>query len=343
MLKKICSLSVLSLIAISSFLCAEYDIDDIGTLQTHSSQPIAINNQGQILGWYNIDGSATGKHFFVREKKGSFHELPLRENGVGWEINWRYLTNNGKAYGTFDGNANFSVLYAWDQKNGVVKLGNLPGKDIVKINDAGQVLIRSIKETEDGRTVIHPIIWKDGIITRLKGLEGDLGIEAEESYGYDMNNRGEVIGQSVAYLVYKNELYKEKHATKWVNGKAIDIHNKVTKRPESIATAINDLGEILIEGMMIHEDGKLVNIGRGIHVKTTDTKYLYYHSGVFDKFGKELISPGTIVGRISHDLNSIWMGCGEIICVNDIGEAIATGKTIYGEQHIMFLRPVSSK
>ena len=39
--------------------------------------------QLQILGWYNIDGSANGKHIFVRDRDGTFHELPLRENGVG--------------------------------------------------------------------------------------------------------------------------------------------------------------------------------------------------------------------------------------------------------------------
>lgn len=65
----------------------EYDIQDIGTLQTHSSQAIAINSQGQILGWYNIDGTPAGKRFFVRDPNGSYHGLPSKENGVGWDIN----------------------------------------------------------------------------------------------------------------------------------------------------------------------------------------------------------------------------------------------------------------
>ncbi|MBA3721240.1 MAG: hypothetical protein H0W88_02425 [Parachlamydiaceae bacterium] len=146
MLKKICYLMTFLFIAISNFLTAEtkYEIQDIGTLQTHSSQAIAINNQGQILGWYNIDGSKEGKHYFVKDRDGIFNELPNKDNGADWEIDWRYLTDDGTAYGVFDGNPNFAVLYKSDQHNGIVKLGNLPGKKISAINNAGQVLIESI-------------------------------------------------------------------------------------------------------------------------------------------------------------------------------------------------------
>lgn len=100
MFKKICSF-IFSFIAISSFLAAEidYDIQDIGTLQTHSSHAIAINNKGQILGWYNIDGSAQEKHFFVRDKDGEFHEIPSKTLDAGLAIDWQYLTDAEKAYG----------------------------------------------------------------------------------------------------------------------------------------------------------------------------------------------------------------------------------------------------
>lgn len=98
--------------------------------------------------------------------------LPSKENGVGVEINWRYLKDDGKARGTFDGNANYSVLYVWDQKNGVIKLGNLPAKEISAINNAGQVLIASIVENENGKTILRPVIWHNGKITKLNGLDG---------------------------------------------------------------------------------------------------------------------------------------------------------------------------
>ncbi len=241
-------LSIL-IISMSSFLSADvkYEIHEIGTTQTHSSEAIAFNNKGQILGWYNVDGSKNGQHYFVKNKDGNFYELPKKENGTGSDINWKFLTDDGKAYGTFDGNTSYAVLYVWDQKNGVVKLGNLPGKEISGINTKGQVLIKSIKENEGGKTITRPVIWNNGKVTKLKGLDGDLGIPSEESYGFNMNNKGEVVGQSRVTVVYKNNEYKHYlHSTLWKDENNVDLHNSVPKSIESNAIAINDAGDIIV-------------------------------------------------------------------------------------------------
>lgn len=358
MFKKLCVSLFLSLLIMSGFLAAEieYDIKDIGTLQTRESHAIAINNQGQILGWYNIDGSNNGKHFFVRDRDESFHEITedfsiiyenIPQDLLNVRIDWRFLTDEGVAYGTFTlPNAN-PVLFMWNQYNGIVKLGNLPGKEIITINNAGQVLIKSIVENENGKSIRRPVIWQNGKITKLHGLEGGLGIESEESFGFDMNNNGDVVGQSVVYLIYKNNFYKEVHATLWKNGQVIDLHNKVTKRSETSATAINDLGDVIIEGFLLHEDGSLVNIGLGSDVKTTDTNYLYTSGNrerdeVCDRFAKTITTLGAISYRIHNDVDSLWMKCVNIVNVNDNGEIVVQGKTIYGEEHIMFLSPAKS-
>ena len=180
------------------FANVEYDIQDIGILQTHSSQAIAINNQGQILGWYNLDGSKEGKQFFVRNRDGSFYEIQAQRN---IPIEWKYLTNNGNVYGIFSrrtnapiSEANVSVLYMWDLHSGVVKLGDLPGvnqpgREIVTINDSGQVLISLLGWiSKEGKLYKSPAIWHNGEITHLHGLVGDLGIEAEESSGRSDEN-----------------------------------------------------------------------------------------------------------------------------------------------------------
>lgn len=340
MLRKIFTASVFSLTAIAGILAAEeYDIQDIGTLQTHSSEPIAINNQGQILGWYNLDGTTEGKHFFVRERDGSFHEVTRREYENGCEIKWRYLTSDGKAYGTIDGN-NFATLYVWDQKNGILKLGNLPGKDISAINDAGQVLIHSVQEIREGRSVIYPVIWKDGSITRLKGLEGDVGIESDESYGLDMNNQGDVVGKSVAYQIYKNQLYKQTRAVKWIDGEPIDLHEMLPKSSSSVASTINDLGDIVINGYLIRVDGERVDHYMYSASKATSTNYFFnrdYYSYV-DRFGKH----NQYGSRQFSDKNCIWRGLSEgTAAMNDSGEAVAVGITVYGERHILLFTPVT--
>ncbi len=332
MLKKLFSLLTFSFLFASGYLSAEieYDIHDIDTLQTHSSEAIALNNEGQILGWYNIDGSKDGKHFFVRDRNGDFHEISNRENENEVEINWRYLTDNGNTYGTYDGNTNFSVLYMWDQKNGVIKLGNLPGKEISAINNSGQVLIKSVKETENGITITRPVIWHNGQITKLKGLEGDLGIESLESYGFDMNNKGEVVGQSLTSLVYKNNVYYQIHAVKWVGDQAIDLHNTVPKQEKTSAVAINDAGNILIN---YNHDTKLNNSNYTIHggVRRCTFKDEVLMSNIV------LLSTTTVNQKLQKDYESPWFPGVKFISINNNGEIIAKGKTIYGESHAMLL------
>jgi hypothetical protein len=202
-------------------------------------------------------------------------------------------------------------------------------------------LIGSVVTTNnEGKQRRNPVIWENGKITKLRGLEGDLGIESEESYGYDMNNNGDVVGQSVVYLSYKNDLYKQVHATMWIDGQPIDLHNKMTKNLETIATAITDHREVLIEGMILYRDGSLLNVGYGAYCSKMTSKYICYRNyGVFDVLDRCMVHTGNISYQISNKINSIWMQCIEICSINDKGEVIAQGKTIYGEKHAMLLTP----
>lgn len=351
---KLFSGSIIAVMCLSSTLFAlEYEIQDIGTLQTHSSQAIAINNEGQILGWYNLDGTPEGKHFFVRDQDGSFHEIPkessmvyenIPQNMYHIKIDWKYLTGAGVAYGTFSiPNAN-PVLYMWDQNSGIVKLGQLPGAEISAINDVGQVLIKSIQGADSSGKLIHyPIIWQNGKITKLRGLEGDLGTESNESYGFDMNNNGDVVGRSFIELVYKNNIYKESHAVLWTKGQAIDLHRTVAKSDNTIATKINDLGDIVFNcGHLVRNDGKIIGLG---HVpKVTDSKYFICGDDCFTtRFGERIYCIAIVNNKLYNDYTSIWMTCNQIMDMNDNGEVIVKAKTVYGEDHAMLLIPVQSK
>lgn len=360
-------LTICSILAVSSLLTAvEYEINDIGMLQTKASEAIAINNKGQILGWYNIDGSNEGKHFFVRDRDGSFREIAedfslifenvpypqLQEyvrNGL-IRIDWKYLTDDGRVYGVINPPMGFegpflssmfnsmSALFMWDQHNGVVKLGDLPGKEIMAINNAGQVLIKSVIDNENGKSVKRPVIWENGQITKLCGLAGDIGIESEESYGLDMNNKGEVVGQSLVFLSFKNALYTQVHATKWVNGQAIDLHDEVPKAPNSYALAINDYGDVLVGSHLIRNDGT-INMHNGA-LKMTDKNYLFKGFSILDRNGNK-VSEISGIGDIFHyDKNSIWWAFEGIIGLNDSGEIISQGRTVWGEQHAMLLTPI---
>lgn len=334
MLKKLCCLFVL---CVSSLLTAnDYEIQDIGILQTRSSQAVAINNRGQILGWYNVDGSNEGKHFFFREKRGSFHEIPALEKETGLKIEWRYLDGSGKVYGTCDQGGPGLILFVWEKHRDCFRLGTLPGKEIMAINDAGQVLIKSVLETENGKSIRRPVIWQNGTITKLKGLEGDIGMESEESYGLDMNNRGEVVGQSIAYLSYKNDIYKQTHAVKWINGQALDLHREVPKSTSTSATQINDLGDVIIGSYLVRADGKKIDNGSFSNSKKTNTKYFSKNGLFIDRDGKTIHVSGN---EVFQEYDCIWMSLMTISAMNDNGDVIAQGMTVYGEQHALLLSP----
>lgn len=332
---------------VSSYAYAQvqYEINDIGTLQTHSSQAIALNNQGQILGWYNVDGSSEGKHFFLRNNDGEFHEILHRIPTERLEINWRFLTDEGTVYGILEEKNRFPTLFMWDRLNGVVNLGVLPGKEISAINNSGQVLIKGVEENVCGKTIVRPVIWQNGTMTRLSGLRGDLGIESETSYGFDINNKGEVVGQSLAYLVYKNEVYKQMHATKWVDGHAFDLHKTVPKSSASCALAMNDNGDILIKGetlhLFIHERNTIISNYLPEWFNKINNKYMYgNYDVIMNKNIRMIASIGMINPQLIEDFNSIWMNVTKIISANENGEIIAEGRTIFGEKHAMLIIPL---
>lgn len=351
MLKKIFSGIILSLTAMSGLFSAqlEYDIQDIGTLQTKASEAIAINSKGQILGWYNIDGSNDGKRYFVRDRDGCFHEI-AENSSIVYEnvpqqyytirIEWRYLTDAGNAYGTLTlPNGSNPILFMWEKHNGLVKLGVLPGKEVMAINNSGQVLIKSIGETENGKSIRRPVIWQNGQVTKLRGLEGNIGIESEESYGLDINNQGDVAGYSVAYLNYKNEIYKQEHAVKWINGEITDLHSKVPKSTSTRATAINDLGDVIVGDTLIREDGKTIS-GYYSGAKTSNRNYFLRSSDyLLDRDGNKTNPRAFVNARVYSDYDSIWMQCDNVSDVNDNREIIAQCSTIYKEQHAMLLCP----
>ncbi len=217
------------------------------------------------------------------------------------------------------------------------------------VNNSGQVLIKSVSEIRDGKPSTYPVIWDHGVITKLKGLEGDLGIESEESYGFDMNNKGEVVGQSLTSLVYKNNVYYQVHAVKWVDGQAIDLHKTVAKASKSHAFVINDNGDFIVEDgaggrYASDKEGKVTTVTwMNDNVKMNNSRHMFNNRQVCN-FNASYITNLVILNKtIASDKNSIWMRANRIVCVNDNKEIIAEGETIYGEKHAMLLTPASSE
>lgn len=343
---------VLTLLISCNVYAVEYDVQDIGTLQTKESRPIAINNKGQILGWYDIDVSKDGRHYFLRDQNGDFHEIvedkSITHSNVPQQyqfmrVDWRYLTNDGQVYGTFTLPNENPILFVWNKYNGVVKLGKMPGKEISAINDLGQVLIQYVESyDQNGKLIRQPAIWKNGVITTLKGLEGNIGIESDDSHGFDINNKGEVVGCSRVYLSYKNTLYQQVHAVKWVNGEAIDLHKAVPKSTYTTANTINDLGDIAVSGYLIRADGSVISHYMYSTSKAMGTKYFIsqdYNHNFIDRNGKQE-NVNSYTNKTFSDYDSIWMHLNLLVDINDNGEMVCLGTTVYGELHIILLTPI---
>ena len=75
-------------------------------------------------------------------------------------------------------------------------------------------------------------------------------------------------------------------------------------------------------------------------MKKINNNYIHDEWSVYDIKHMNLIARGDYLNsKIKADPNSIWMYATKIISVNDNGEIIADGETIYGEKHAMLLTP----
>jgi uncharacterized membrane protein len=335
-------------VLLSSALSAEieYKVHDIGTLQTHSSNALDLNNHGQILGWYNIDGSIGAKHFFVRDRNGDFHEIS--NSCEGMPIEWKWIKDNERVYGICNAGIRHKdgcpTLFAWDKHNGVIKLGKMPGKEISAINNKGHVLVKTVFDTSaNGMSIQYPILWDNGAITKLKGIEGGLGTESIESYGFDLNDQGDVSGKCLVDLVYKNHVYKQFHAIIWKKGIPTDLHYKIPKAEMSEARVINNSNYCFLKSnshWYLMKDGNFFQECENCQ-NASDAFYCDSGYCAFDLKNQNTLCILSILKentKIAKDYGSIWMEIDYIVKINNDGEIIANGRTIFGENHAMILK-----
>jgi len=326
MLNKLLNILLIPIILTSGVLSAygatDYKIKDVGTLETYSSLPLAINSSGNILGYYYLDKEKQTKNFFLRDSNGTFHNIPSIDGNI--KIDWKKLNDNGKVFGEGVISNNLKSLYIWDVDNGIVSCGELPGREIIAVNNKNQVLVQFNEEIRGNEVIIRPVIWENGRIIKLKGAPGNIGTESRKSFAYDLNNKGEVVGESYVITIYKNNEYVNRHAVKWVNGQPIDLHYSLPKIDFSCAKCINDAGDIIYLG---------------------NTTWYSINNGKFNAHQVVIDNPYTVLSHrsftqlVQKDSGSIWMWVRKFVDVNDRGEVVAEAETIYGETHTILLTP----
>ncbi len=177
-----------------------------------SSQAVAINDRGQVVG----SGGQTGAFLW---ENGVLTDLGTLEwaadiNARGQVVGWNWSPSEQHAF-------------LWE--NGVMTdLGHLGGNrsEAVAINNRGQVVGNSETATGEKR----PFLWENGVMT-------DLGAPSVPSGAKDINERGQVIGDSVPG--------QPGRAFLWENG---------------VTTDLGSLGGIWVSAWDINERGQVTGV-----------------------------------------------------------------------------------
>jgi len=169
----------------------------------------------------------------------------------------------------------------WGPKKGQIQqLHPLPGDSDGfgnAINDNGEATgCSGICANVGNASCLHAVVWEDGSPTNIGGLKGAL-----LSIGLDINNRGQVLGES---LLSDNATY---HSWLWQKGVVTDL-GTLPGRPLTFPGGINNKGQIVghacdatdtLCAAYIWENGVMTDLNTLIPAGV----YLYYAGDINDR------------------------------------------------------------
>ena len=176
------SLSALAVEAPAA-VAAAYGALDLGTLGGNSSEAIAVNSTGQVVGMSNTAGDVTAtEHAFSWTQAGGMVDLGTLDGTWSWAV---AVSPSGQVvgYGTH--------AFSWTKAGGMVDLGTLGGSNsrASAVSPSGQVVGYSYTT---GGTDWHAFSWTQaGGMVDLGTLPGET-----QSSATDVNERGQIVGSS---------------------------------------------------------------------------------------------------------------------------------------------------
>lgn len=322
----------------------EWEILDLGTLETEGSEACCVNDKGQICGTYHFLGK---KNYYLWEEGKGTICLDLPEGAVPFRMN-----NLGQIIGSYEGEN--KRCFFWDPVQGVIDIISPLGRGIVVtgINDHGQV-VGSFQTAGKNisnwcwRTLdrenaeLQAFFWEKGVMTELANLRGELCLKGNISGATAINNDGLIVGYSSYGILYKGKPFNSPlRAVVWENGKIREIApNSDSKKQRSVAFAVNNLGCVLFEDSGFYElDVKSGKITKWNQNRTiNDIHYKLSESGFFN-------SPIRAISFEDHFVNkpdSIWISVHLCVDSNNSNWVVGTATNIYNETHAVLLRPIN--
>lgn len=326
----LCIISVA--ITTSQVNAAQYNITDLGTLGGSYSSPVAINDEGQVVGHsYTIDGKY---HSFIWDSINGMQDLGT----LGGDITQAYdINNSGQVVGSsdlIDGSRHAFVMengimtdlgigyadginnagqvvgtswvvdraFVWNKNSGMEYIGTLGGAESRggAINEAGQVVGSSFNS--DG--YLQAFIWDSNL-----GIQAlDMPIGYQSSIAEDINNFGQVAGHAST-----DTLPHPHHAYLW---------NSINEAQE-----LGSLGGDQRRALGINDSGVVVG-------SSSMVGFSYSHGFIWDSINgmqdlNDLILPG-------HSFEFI----GTAGDINNAGDIVASGR-IDNTWHSVLLKPTS--
>lgn len=192
-----------------------YTVTDLGTLGGSFSQPIGLNNRGQVAG-VTVLAEETALRGFVW-KNGTMTDLGTLggPQGAGTDIN-----SKGQVAGWAD--------------------LNIPAPP--SLFNQTSVFCNPPMVPDEPAVACHAIVWQQGKLTDL-GTLGGLNSAAQNQ---GLNSQGDVVGVSEVTALDPTSPTgsPQFHAFLWRHGRMIDL-GTLNGAPDSVATAINDRGQVV--------------------------------------------------------------------------------------------------
>lgn len=187
-----------------------YQAIDLGTLGGATSQALAINDSGQVIGWSD---PAVGPHRAFLWDQGTLHDLGALTSGSTGEPGY------SEAWAMNDAGFVVGISAEWDptvvawEKGDIRDLGvqSAGGHlDVVGVNSKGDLVVNLDPYDYNGRAVLL-----------AAGTRYELGyLNGSSTSALGLNDRGQIVGASEAY---QSSLFPFFHPFLWQDGVMIDL------------------------------------------------------------------------------------------------------------------------